>query len=187
MPSLNRRAPADAAWLDQLLANLEHAGAEGQAAAGYLRARGIVISLHDQSTGARWKLGGRLELHPRYAAGPADAPYALALVVHEVRHLRQGLLTALSVYGELDAWQLQFGFIRSLTGRYSELRHQDHIVAELMSLSVTWDRRILEDARSLMQQYAGKAYRIDLLPLYPLHREIVWRLGRKVPASVGRP
>jgi hypothetical protein len=187
VPSHNRGEPAEAAWLAQLLANLEETGAEGRAAVAYLRARGIAVGFHDQSTGARWKLGGRLELHPRFAGGPADAPYALALIVHEVRHLRQGVLTALSVYGELDAWQVQFRFIKSLMGRYSEVRQQDQLVAQLMSLPVNWDRRILEEARSLMQQYAGKGYRIDLLPLYPLNREILWRLGHKVPPiSPGR-
>jgi hypothetical protein len=50
----------------------------------------------------------------------------------------------------------------------------------MLSLPLTYDRDVLRRARNLMQAYAGKGYRADLLPLYPLGKEIRYRLtGRK--------
>ena len=40
-------------------------------------------------------------------------------------------------------------------------------------------REHLKRARVLMQQFAGKKYRIDLYPLFPLGREIRFRLTGK--------
>ena len=54
----------------------------------------------------------------------------------------------------------------------------DATIAELTSLS-PYDRAHLKRARVLMQSFAGKKYRIDLLPLYPLLAEIwFWLAGR---------
>lgn len=100
-------------WLDNLIVELNKSGLQGQAAFQFLTERKVKVSFHDQPTGARWTISGNIELHPRFANGPTDAPYPLSLVVHEVRHLRQGFFTALSVYGELDAWQAQFSFLKS--------------------------------------------------------------------------
>ncbi len=102
----------------------------------------------------------------------------MSLVVHEVRHLQQGWLTALSVYGELDAWQHQFKFLESVNGPYREAPDRSAAIARLMVLPLSWDRSVLRTARQLMRSYAGKGYRIDLLPLYPLHHELAyWFLG----------
>jgi len=38
---------------------------------------------------------------------------------------------------------------------------------------------MLKKAANLMQDYAGKGYRVDLLPLYPLGREIQYWVTRK--------
>jgi hypothetical protein len=43
-------------WLDQLLANLDRRGPEGQAALKYLRDHQVKVGLHDQPTAARWTL-----------------------------------------------------------------------------------------------------------------------------------
>jgi hypothetical protein len=120
-------------------------------------------------------------MHPRYAEGSADSPYALSLVVHEVRHLQQGWITALSVYGELDAWQCQFRFLGSLAWRPLEDADRDGIIARLLSFPLGWDRSVLQTARGLMRAYAGKTYRVDLLPLYPLNRELLFLLTGKRP------
>ena len=181
-----------AVWLGDLLVNLEQTGPQGAAAVGFLRKHRVGLSLHDQSAGARWVprlaqgrlLGWGIQLHPRYADGAADAPYPLSLVVHETRHLEQGFFTALSVYGELDAWKTQFAFLRLFTGRYHESSSQNDVIAELMSLPLGPDRAILRRSRQLMQIYAGKAYRIDLLPLFPLPEEIAFLLFRKQPAGI---
>ncbi len=158
--------------------SLGRCGPQGAATLQFLGRRRIKVSLHKQPTAARWTLGGHIQLHPRYAEGPPDAPYALSLIVHEVQHLRQGILTALSVYGELEAWQVQFALLKSLTRRYHPEAHNEAIITDLMSLSLNWDRGALLKARNLMRAYAGPGYRADLLPLYPLHREIVFWLGQ---------
>ncbi len=168
-------------WAQQLVENLERFGPEAAAALRYIQERGTRVSVHDQPTGARWTVDRRIEIHPRFAQLAADDPYAASLIVHEVRHLQQGMLTALSVYGELDAWQLQFGLLKSWTGHYHPDSHKDDILRQVMSLPLGWNRKALEDARRLMQAYAGRRYRVDLLPLYPLLRETLYRISGKQP------
>ena len=147
----------------------------------YVREHNVKISLYDQPTGARWTLGGSIQLHPRFATAAPDAPYPLSLIVHEIRHLKQGWLTALSVYGELEAWQAQFFFLKSIDGQYHAELSRNEILNHLTSLPVNWDRITLEDARSLMQAYAGKGYRVDLLPLYPFPKEFSYWLAHRSP------
>ncbi len=48
---------------------------------------------------------------------PPTNAFMLNLVAHEALHLKQGVLTALSVYGELEAWQLGFRIFQALGGR----------------------------------------------------------------------
>lgn len=166
-------------WLEQLLAHLSRCGSEGQAALNYLMDHRVKVSLHNQPTAARWTLTGRLELHPRYADGSPDAAYPLSLIIHEVKHLQQGFFTALSVYGELEAWQLQFSFLKSFTGTYHPDLRRNEIIQALMSLPLNGNRGALRQARQLMQAYAGKQYRVDLLPLYPLQKEIAFILTQR--------
>jgi hypothetical protein len=170
-----------AAWTAQVLKNMEGFGPAAEAALHYMRQRGTKVSLHAQPTGARWTADRRIEVHPRFARMGPDDPYAISLIIHEVRHLQQGPLTALSVYGELEAWQLQFGLIKSWTGRYHADARRRSVLEQLVSLQLGWDRQVLEDARHLMQAYAGKRYRVDLLPLYPLPDEIIFQVLRKQP------
>lgn len=157
-------------WLETILARLDVTGPTGQEAREYLRARRVRVRLRPQSTGARWTLLGNILLNPVYATARDDA-YALSLIVHEVHHLKQGMVKALSVQGELEAWQVQFAYLKSLTGRYSPHARHEAVISELMSLSLD-DRSHLMRARGLMQQFAGKKYRIDLYPLSPLPGEI---------------
>ncbi len=166
-------------WLNRLLAQLAHSGPQGEATLQLLINRKVNLSFHDQPTAARWTLTGHIQLHPRYAAGVPGDPYPLSLVIHEMRHLEQRLFTALSVYGELDAWRVQFSFIKSLTGAYHSDPQRDLIISKLMSLGLSGDRGALSRARNLMQEYAGKTYRVDLLPLYPLPREVYFLFTRK--------
>ncbi len=169
------------AWLAGLLESMGRSGPAAEAAASYIQEHGVHLWMQDQPTGARWRPGPRIDLHPRYASGPPDAAYPIALVIHEVEHLRQGMLTALSVYGELAAWHAQFAFIRTRTGLFSEDARKDRKIEQLMMLPVGLDRTVLAAARHLMREYAGPAYRVDLLPLYPLPREIAWALFRTKP------
>lgn len=173
--------PEHAAWTAHVLENMARFGPEAEAALRYMRQRGTKVSLHEQPTGARWTADRRIEVHPRFAQSGPDDPYAVSLIIHEVRHLQQGPLTALSVYGELEAWQLQFGLIKSWTGRYHADAQRGAVLDQLVSLPLGWDRQVLEDARHLMQAYAGKGYRVDLLPLYPLPDEIIFQVLHKQP------
>jgi hypothetical protein len=165
-------------WLEQLLANLERCGPEGQAALNYLKEHHVKVGFHDQPTAARWTLTGQIQLHPRYADGAPEAAYPLSLILHEVKHLQQGFFVALSVYGELEAWQIQFSFLKSLTRSYHPDLHRNETIRELMSLPLSGNRDALRRTRQLMQRYAGRQYRIDLLPLYPLPNEIMFILTR---------
>lgn len=154
----------DASSLDKLLARLDETGPEGRAARDFLRARRVRVGLHPQPTGARWTVLGGIQLSPSQLA---DEAYALSLIVHEVRHLRQGILGALSVRGELEAWQEQFAYLKSLTGKYSASPRQQAVIEKMMTLSLN-SRADLQRARALMREYAGPKYRINWLPLYSL-------------------
>ena len=158
----------DASSLDKLLDRLDETGPEGRAARDFLRSRRVRVGLRPQPTGARWTAFGHIQLNPSTLAGEA---YALSLIVHEVRHLKQGLFGALSVRGELEAWQEQFAYLKSLTGKYSASPRQQSIIEEMMTLSLD-SRADLVRACALMREYGGKKYRIDLLPLFPLGRKI---------------
>ncbi|GAB4500741.1 MAG: hypothetical protein Fur0035_02810 [Anaerolineales bacterium] len=166
---------SSSAWLDAALQNLSRAGDVGRATADYLSARKTPIRFRSISpaAGAMWFLGGTISINARYFS-PADVenPRLLSLLVHEARHLQQGPLVALSVYGELDAWQLDFRFQKSISGAFPS-----PVIEELCALPLVFERPVLQKARALMIQYAGKGYRVDLLPLFPLPREIVWRLN----------
>jgi hypothetical protein len=166
--------------LDQLLTGLSHCGPQGEIVLHYIVERKVKISYHDQPTGARWTLFGNIQLNPRYADAATGDPYTLSLVVHEVRHLQQGFFTALSVYGELDAWQVQFSLLKLMTGKYQSNSQLSSIIDNLMSLPLCKDRNILSQASTLMQTYAGKGYLVNLLPLLPLPDEIKFLLSRKI-------
>lgn len=123
-----------------------------------------------------WFIDGNIYLNANtysLATPPTDA-FMQNLIAHEALHLKQRVFTALSVYGELEAWQLGFRIYETLGGKIFS-----SALEELMSLPLTYDRDILQKVRFLMQEYAGKGYRIDLLPRYPLLKEIGYTLTGK--------
>lgn len=156
-----------AVWKDTLLDAVAQVGEEGVAAVNFLRTRGTQIGFKKvrPSVGAFWTVFGNIRLNSHYYSyeTPLDDLRIKTLIIHEARHLQQGLITALSVYGELDAWQLEFGVYHRIKGKYPHAA-----IAELMTLPLKYDRDVLKRAVTLMQAYAGKGYRADLLPLYPL-------------------
>jgi hypothetical protein len=162
------------AWAAQALDHLARSGLQGEATAEYLRLRCTKIGFSRQkSSAARWTPTGRIlfDANQYSSQTPPDDPFVLCTLVHEAHHLSQGWLTALSVYGELSAWQTGFRFYYDLTGKPMDAR-----LNELMSLPLSYDRPMLRRVRTLMQGYAGKGYRVDLLPLFPLHLKIIgWR------------
>ena len=168
-------------WIENVLVAMEDIGEEGREAVTYLRKHKTPIGFWKvrKNIGAFWTIFGTVHLNTRHftlETKHAD-PRVTTLLIHEVKHLQQGFVTALSVYGELEAWQLQFGLYHRITNM-----NMHKAIAEMMSLPLGWDRKVLQRARELMQEYAGKGYRADLLPLYPLGKEIRYRLLKQIPA-----
>jgi hypothetical protein len=175
MTSVNRFA-----WTNHLLESLDQMGEAGRDAAKYLRDHRTYIGFRRvrKNVGAFWTVIRTIHLntvHYSLESNPAD-PRVLTLMIHEVKHLQQGMITALSVYGELEAWQLQFRLYHRMTNVKMHTA-----IEELLSLPLGWDRAVLHRARELMQEYAGKGYRADLLPLYPLGKELRYRLLGQTP------
>lgn len=167
-----------AVWKENLLEAVGQIDAEGHAAVEFLRARGTQIGFQNvrPNIGAFWTVFGNIRLNSHYYSYETsfDDLRIKTLIIHEACHLRQGFFTALSVYGELDAWQLEFGIYYRVKGNYPH-----PAIAELMTLHLEYDRDVMKKAVVLMQAYAGKGYRADLLPLYPLGREIKFWITRK--------
>jgi len=165
-------------WVEDLLNAVAEVGEEGRLAVEFLRTRGTYIGFKHvrPNVGAFWTVFGNIRFNSHYYSYETslDDLRIKTLVIHEVRHLQQGILTALSVYGELDAWQLEFGIYHRMKGNYPH-----PAIAELMTLPLKYDRDVLKKAVSLMQAYAGNGYRADLLPLYPWGRELKYWVTRK--------
>ncbi len=173
-----------AIWHPTLLSNLLQLGESGKTAAEYLQNHKTRIGFRRarSSVGAFWTPFGNIYLNSRRYTfdNSLTDPYVLCLVLHETRHLQQGFFTALSVYGELEAWQLHFNAWQSMVDKPVH-----PAISELLSLPLGWERASLLRARTLMQDFAGKKYRIDLLPLYPFGKEIRHRLGLRTFADKG--
>jgi hypothetical protein len=168
------------AWSETVLGHLAAASHDGASAVDYIRSRNVKIGFRKQkATGAMWFIDGNIYLNANtysLATPPNDA-FMLNLVAHEALHLKQGMMTALSVYGELEAWQIGFRIYQALGGKLSSTA-----LNELMALPLKYDRNMLEKVRFLMKEYAGKGYRIDLLPRYTLLKEILYTFTRKTDA-----
>jgi len=164
-------------WLGNLLNAINELGDEGRTTVDFVRTRGTKIGfkLVPPNVGAFWTVFGNIRLNSHYYNYNTSLNdiRIKTLIIHEVCHLKQGFFRALSVYGELEAWQLEFSIYHRVKGKYPRTA-----IAELMSLPLEYDRDVLKKAAKLMQDYAGKGYRIDLLPLYPLEREIKYWLTR---------
>jgi hypothetical protein len=160
-----------AEWINAVLDNL---ACVDESCIHYLSAHCTKIGFSRQtvSTGAIWFIDRNIYLNSHYynLQTATNDPFLLSLIVHEVRHLQQGFFTALSVYGELEAWQLGFRVYQSLTGHLplGSDSNSKAAAVEIMLLPLCRDRPTLRRAQVLMQTYAGKGYRSDLLPLYPL-------------------
>jgi hypothetical protein len=169
-----------AEWLSQYLETVANSCDEGRLAVEYIRGKKTRVGVKHarKSVGAFWTLPGNIHLnsiHHTYESTLTN-PRAWTLLIHEVRHLQQGWITALSVHGELEAWQYEFNAYKKLINRKLV-----PVLEELLSLPLNFDRDVLRRTRVLMQAYAGRGYRIDLLPLYPLGREIKYWFTRKQP------
>ncbi len=165
-------------WTEKYFEKVAQSSSEGREAVDYVRTRKIKVGMRRarKSVGAFWTLEGNFFLNSIHHTQESilENPRAWTLFVHEVRHLQQGMLTALSIYGELDAWQIEFNLYKRLTGKTLHA-----ILEELLSLPLTMDRDTLQRAREIMIQYAGKSYGANWLPLYPIHKEIKYWVTRR--------
>ena len=180
LPETAAVAPLDSAkWTRLVLENLAAASPDGASAVNFIEQRKINIMFRKQkATGAMWSLDGNIYLNSDSFSliTPVTHAFMLSLIAHEALHLKQGIATALSVYGELEAWKLGFKVYQSLGGKiFSDA------LDELMLLPVDHNREMLRKVRTLMQDYAGKRYRIDLLPLYPVWSEVKYLFTGRIP------
>ena len=166
-----------AIWVNMLFDRLCDVGDEGREAMQFIRTHKTQIGFKRvrPNVGAFWTVFGNIRLNSQYYTYDTSLNdlRLKTLIIHETRHLQQGIVTALSVYGELDAWQLEFGIYQRIKGRYPH-----SAIAELMTLPLEYDRDVLDKAAALMQAYAGKGYRVDLLPRFPIGREVRYWLLR---------
>jgi hypothetical protein len=165
-------------WLEKYFEKVAQSSNEGCEAVEYVRARKIKVGMRRarKSVGAFWTLEGRFFLNSIHYTQEStlENPRTWTLFVHEVRHLQQGILTAMSIYGELDAWQVEFNLYKKLTEKKLHAS-----LEELLSLPLNIDRDNLQRARELMMQYAGKSYGANWLPLYPIHKELKYWVIRR--------
>lgn len=165
------------AWKKAVLFKLAESGDLGRESAKYILQHNVKMKFkkYSKSTGARWFFFQQISLNRRHYSPDTkvDNPKVLSLLVHEVHHLKQGALTALSVYGELDAWQVEARFYKEI---HPVKLHP--ALEEMLTLPLNSDRDNLRHAAKLMQDYAGKGYHISWLPLYPIHRETAYWLGK---------
>jgi hypothetical protein len=161
-------------WRRAVLAHLMQGGPAMQHAAEYIIANDVEIRFRALKTGAMWWIDGNMYLNSdRYSPSTRpDHPYMLALIAHEAKHLEQGPVVALSVYGELEAWQVQYAVFKELVGTSPGTYEERMAWDELSQLPLSSSRENLEIARQLMQYIGGANYPIDKLPLWPLPAEI---------------
>ena len=165
-------------WLEQYFQKVSESSEEGAAAVRFVREKKIRVGMRRarKSVGAFWTLSRAFYLNKAHYTmqSALENPRAWTLFGHEVRHLQQGIPTAMSVYGELDAWQLEFRLYKHLAGK--TLRPE---LEELLALPLNFDRNVLKHARHLMTKFAGFWYAAWILPLYPIHKEIKYWVTRK--------
>lgn len=167
-----------AEWLERYFDKVAGSSEEGAEAVRFARENRIRVGMRRarKSVGAFWTLDKAFYLNTAHYTmeSALENPRALTLFVHEVRHIQQGALTAMSVYGELDAWQVEFRLFKKLTGKILKPE-----LESLLALPLGYHRPALKRARQLMTSFAGFWYGAWVLPLYPIHKEIRFWITRK--------
>ncbi|MCZ2128278.1 MAG: hypothetical protein LC099_10970 [Anaerolineales bacterium] len=165
-------------WREAYLQKVAQSSEEGAAAARFVREKNVKVGFRRarKNVAAFWTFARSFYLNKAHFTmeSALTDPRAWTLFVHEARHLQQGALTAVSVYGELDAWQYEFRLLKKITGW---TLHKD--LEELLALPLGYDRAVLRRARALMTKFAGFGYGAWILPLYPVQREIAYWFGRR--------
>jgi len=165
-------------WLEHYFQKVSESSEEGAAAVRFVKEKQVKVGMRRarKSVGAFWTLSQNFYLNSVYFTRESalENPRAWTIFVHEARHLQQGALTAISVYGELDAWQVEFRLYKKLTGKTLKPEFE-----ELLGLPLSFDRAVLKRARQLMSAIAGFWYGAWILPLYPIHKEVSYWVTRK--------
>ena len=173
-------------WVAELLNELAQSGPTGRENEQYLRARKIRIGVRNQSSGARWTLGRRIDLvRAIYTAHRSlPTPSASWCMRSSISGRGTDCLIRLRRTGSL-AGPVQFpaGDHRWVQGRSRPGDANSGALAAAAGMGSPGP----PGARGLMRQYAGRRYRIDLLPLYPLHHEFMYCLVRRRPRSAAAP
>jgi hypothetical protein len=159
------------AWELNVLSRLKKSGDIGRKAVDFIDGRNVKLSFAAQPTGAKWTVKGMLVGPPEIVISDKQTKstkegkdaWSISLIAHEAKHYQQGLLVALSVYGELEAWQLQMRVLRDLG---APPKHAALLAIEKLKLS--HDPQVLREAARRMVEFAP-GYRIDLLPLNPIN------------------
>lgn len=167
-----------AEWLEKYFEQVAQSCDEGREAAEYVRARGARVGIKKarKSVGAFFTLTKRIYLnaHHHTYESSLENPHAWTLFIHETCHLKQGVVVAMSIYGELEAWQTEFRVYQKISGKPLK-----PILNELLAMPLNMDRAHLRRAREIMMEHAGKGYGANWLPLYPIHKEIKYWVTRK--------
>ena len=165
----------------QVFKELSKVGDQSSPFLDFINKHNVHINFSRQkASGAKWTFMKNISLNAgsySISTDPRD-PGLLSLVVHEIRHLQQGPITAMSVFGELDAWQVGFRFFQTVSSRPLK-----PVLREILELPLSWNREDLIKAKVLMKQYSP-GYRIDWYPLYPIHHEINWWFTHRQPAGI---
>jgi hypothetical protein len=176
-------------WEIEALSRLKKGGRVGARAVKYVAKHKVKLGFAKQATGAKWTVQGMLigprviELSSKQAPGVRSVKdaWTISLIAHEAKHYEQGLTTALSVYGELEAWQLQMKVLRELKAPPT---HPALLAIEKLKLS--HKVAVLKEAARLMKKY-DPAYRIDLLPLNPVGLKTIMGSLQKLVRAKGSP
>jgi len=163
------------AWREEAVENLMNAGPTCQHAAQFIVDNDITIGFTFQLfSAARWTLSGGIELDPMdhgrhlgqgiYSIPDPSDPGVLGAIVHEAKHLEQGMDLALSVEGEVGGWTVHFEAMQELGNPIPDPRRHWRNVANTPTSPTDQD---LRDARREMLAYTGYDYLVWLLPLRP--------------------
>jgi len=166
-----------AEWLEKDFDKGASPSPEGKEAVDYVRAHKTHVGIkRGRKSFAAFTIFRRFYLNSVYYTydNSIDNPNTWALFVHEVQHIKQGVFTSLSIYGEMEAWQIQFRLYKKFVNQPINPE-----LEELLTLPLNMERANLRHARELMIKHAGKGYGANLLPLYPFPKEIVFWLTRR--------
>ena len=149
------------------LQNLYHnGGSEAREAVNYIINHQVHLKFDQQmppGTGAYWESDGKTLDFGK----TNNNAFLLSLIVHETIHLGQGPLGAITVSGELEAWQVQMRVYYILTrGKYPYARVD---VQKLLSYSTldAWTPLKNIEIRILLEKMSPGYHAYCLFPMWP--------------------